>query len=446
MKCRLIAAAILVGTLATGLQSTHAQDVVDAAQVATRPTRQMPNAVRRAPRRGVPNISDALFSTASWLRPGARGQNLVPARFRPAHLRHRGPSQQDHIGHHQADHVIHPIHHAGHTHTRAAPAQHSRIAELTVNLDPPEPAPARQETVYEEVAGDVFADGACGYGACCHPNGTCDSCCLIPFPLINWDNLEVGFGVQGFTGPVNRGETGSFGVNQSLNLGTPTPILLWREIGGQFGVRGVQSNFSGAEFTSNERRQFFLTAGLFHRVDWGFQGGIVVDYLRDKWYAEADLTQIRGELSWVFPCSHEWGFWFNRHVRDETITTQVGPVGTVATVNEQWEATDVYAFFYRYRAEGIGGQAKLYGGFTGESDGIDGFDMRMPISERWDVDGGFAYLVPQESTGNRGHEQESWNVGINLIYYPGCRTSCDGDYYRPLFDVADNGTFFVDRR
>ena len=46
-----------------------------------------------------------------------------------------------------------------------------------------------------------------------------------------------------------------------------------------------------------------------------------------------------------------------------------------------------------------------------------------------------------------GHTQESWNIGINLVW------SVDhlighgvNPYYRPLFGVADNGTFMFDRR
>ncbi len=448
MKCRFLAAAILVGTLLAGPHILSAQDQADGVgQSASRPTRQTHAHAQsgrghagRTPRSGVPTIGDSLFRAASWLQPSNHGQNLTPARFRPA--RSRRPIN-DHGGH------VHPAHHQGGVHTHAEPVQHgqpAQVANHTVNLEIGEPALATgQETVYEEIGNEILVDGTLGHGACCHPNGSCDTCCLVPFPAICWDNLEVGFGVQGFTGPLNRGETGSFGANQSVNLGLPLPLLCWHEIGGQVGVRGAQSNFSGAEFTNNERRQFFLTAGLFHRVDWGFQGGIVVDYLRDRWYTETDLSQLRGELSWVFPCFHEWGFWFNRHVRDDVVTAQVGVPGALATINEEWESTDVYAFFYRYRAAGIGGEARFFGGFTGDSDGILGVDMRLPVAERWDLDGGFTYLVPEEGTGNRGHEEESWNIGINLIYYPGCRTSCDGAYYRPLFDVADNGTFFIDR-
>ena len=65
----------------------------------------------------------------------------------------------------------------------------------------------------------------------------------------------------------------------------------------QVGYRGVSSHYSGASFAEDSRDQGFLTAGLFRRVDWGLQGGAVVDILFDDWYYNSlTLTQLRGEL------------------------------------------------------------------------------------------------------------------------------------------------------
>jgi hypothetical protein len=58
--------------------------------------------------------------------------------------------------------------------------------------------------------------------------------------------------------------------------------------------------------------------------------------------------------------------------------------------------------------------------------------------------GGFTYLIPVEGKSTGGNIEESWNVGLSLVWYPGCRTARTADYHRPLFNVADNGTFLVD--
>ena len=172
------------------------------------------------------------------------------------------------------------------------------------------------DVIYE---GDIIFEGG-GKGAivggdCCGGSG-CFQCFSIPCPTICIDNFEVFAGVHGFTGPVNRGETGSFGFHEGFNWGAPVPCF--GALGTQIGLQATQSNLSGAEFTDETRHQLFLTGGLFRRVDWGLQGGLVFDYLSDDWYANTSLAQLRGELSWVFPCLHELGFWFSASTEEDT--------------------------------------------------------------------------------------------------------------------------------
>jgi hypothetical protein len=309
------------------------------------------------------------------------------------------------------------------------------------------------ETTSEYMPGSMgdgfFEDGSCG-DSCLEP------CCA--FPLLPLDNLELSAGVQGFTGPTNRGGSGSFGFNEAVNWGAPLPVFD-DCLGIQFGARATQSNLSGADFTDTSRTQLFVTGGLFRRVDLGLQGGVVFDYLNDSWYRQASLAQLRGELSWVFNCHDDLGFWFTASNRSTTAdsvirrTTVQGTTTTVqdVTVSETWRATDMYAFFYR-RAFGEcrNGEARIFGGFTGQSDGLLGVDARLPLSDTWAVESNFIYLVPSEGTGsglNAGHSQESWNLGLNLVWTPGRRWSqSDSEYYRPLLPVAHNGVFMMDRQ
>ncbi|MCY2992722.1 MAG: hypothetical protein NTY19_33310 [Planctomycetota bacterium] len=294
----------------------------------------------------------------------------------------------------------------------------------------------------------VWEDDSCGE-FCLEP------CCA--FPLLPLDNLELSAGVQGFTGPVNRGGTGSFGFNEAINWGAPFPVFD-HCLGVQLGARATQSNLSGGEFADSSRTQFFATGGLFRRVDLGLQGGLVFDYLDDSWYRQASLAQLRGEISWVFDCRDDMGFWFtasNRSTTSNSVIRQTvvqGGISTVQvnTVSESWRATDLYAFFYRHAlGECRDGEARIFGGFTGQSDGLLGIDARLPLSDTWAVEGGFIYLAPKQGTGlgpDAGHGQESWNLGINLVWTPGRQWSQpDSEYYRPLFPVAHNGVFMMDR-
>ncbi|GIW92740.1 MAG: hypothetical protein KatS3mg110_0781 [Pirellulaceae bacterium] len=253
-------------------------------------------------------------------------------------------------------------------------------------------------------------------------------------------------GTHGFTGPVNRGQTGSFGFHEGVNWGAPFPLLFGGQLGMQFGTRLAHSNLSGAAFTGEERQQIFVTGGLFRRVDWGFQGGLVVDYLHEDWYLEADLVQLRGEASWLYPCHHEVGVWFTANTQKDAVLSRVLLDNQLTSVNETLQATDLFAFFYRYRSDNCAGATgRVFAGFTGASDGLLGADVQIPINDAWWLQTAFTYLVPEESNSASGHIEEAWNFGLSLVWRP--RAGFPGSqYYRPLFNVADNGSFLVDRR
>lgn len=289
------------------------------------------------------------------------------------------------------------------------------------------------ELVPHEFIEDEIEDcGGCGGRACLQ-------CCC---PMIPWHEFQLFAGAQGFTGPVNRGQAGSFGYHQGINWGTQLPRLGGGELGMQLGARTTQTNLSGADFTPDSRYQVFLTAGLFRRVDCGLQGGVAYDYLSEDWYLEGDLSQIRGELSWMFPADHELGFWFTSGLGRDTADSQVGNRAPVA---ETWEATDLYAFFYRHRFE-CGLESRIYAGFSGAGDGLLGNDFLVPLNDNWAVQANYTYLSPEQSGFPVGAQNESWNVGISVVWYPGCNRARSCDYYRPLLNVADNGSFITRRR
>jgi hypothetical protein len=298
--------------------------------------------------------------------------------------------------------------------------------------------------------GDVHVEGgvdggcsSCGSSSCGSSScgtGSCGGGCLIPCPWFSLDNIELFGGVNGFTGPNNRGETGSFGFYEGLNWGAPLPCLGFGELGAQIGARAVQANLSGAEFTTNQRDQLFLTAGIFRRVDWGFQGGAVVDYMHEDWYAEVDLVQVRAELSWLYPERHEIGAFITTATQSDVAVSMVRG----AQVTETFESTDLYAFFYRNRCDT--GDWRVFAGLSGKSDGLLGTDFQWALNDCWAMEGGFTYLIPEEGVNNRGHQEEAWNIALGLVWYPGRRSATGTDYYRPLFDVASNGAFLVDRR
>jgi hypothetical protein len=323
---------------------------------------------------------------------------------------------------------------ANRTPSRAPNNGATRTAARTV-----EPLVTKHPASFEEVAMEEldFGDACCGDGAC----GDCASC-LVPcgafFPA---GNLELFAGVQGFTGPANwQAGGGSFGFHEGLNWGMPIP--LFGCLGGQVGFRATQSNLSGSDTSDDTRRQAFVTAGLFRRVDVGLQGGVVVDWLSDGWYRDIDLVNLRMELSWMIDSTHELGFWGTAGTKTSHDLAATGQ-------GVEWETTDLYAFYYRYNfGDCQQGDARLFAGWSGQGDGLIGADARLPLSATWALETNFAYLIPSEGQGigfSADHVQESWNVAMSLVWYPGRRWGRGDPYYRPLFRVADNGVFMMDR-
>jgi hypothetical protein len=313
--------------------------------------------------------------------------------------------------------------------------------------------------------GDDCGGGCCGYGNCggraCGGYGECNShgCCwpLAPFhwlfggmwhqgpywgpcdPCGNWSwtqDLTVFAGVHDFRSPVDFTGGSNFGFHEGVNWSAP----LFREmgLGGQVGVMITQSNFtdSGAA-TDDYRNQFFLTTGLFHRPECGqgWQYGVAFDWLHDSYYETFNVAQVRGELGWLWDCQNELGFNFATGVRE-------GEVESGEEIFDEFTAINQYAFYYRRRFC-RGGEGRLWGGWTtGAPGGLVGADFRLPISCSWAVESGFNYLIANNDDLENNHSNESWNIGVNLVWYPGGTAAC-GSAYRPLFNVADNGSFMV---
>jgi uncharacterized protein DUF6666 len=342
------------------------------------------------------------------------------------------------------------------TYLTDAPVAGEPLPSVSGQLISPDGLPVPGETYYDEDGGMIAGDAACCDAHCCQPN--CSGmwggyggrfyipvCFFIPRPPLN--GLEFFGGVQGFTGPANRGGSGSFGFHEGFNWGVPIGGFL----AGQFGANWVQSNFDGNYLTPDSRNQIFATGGLYRRVDWGFQGGLVVDYLHDGWDYTADLLQLRGELSWLWCGCNEIGFWFTAGVNDANNLNMRLPVfagdgNSVRFVNGSatLAVNDLYAFYFR-RQFVSGGQGRLFGGFTGHGQGLVGGDATLPLNPNWALRSNFIYVTPggNDTTTDPRFVRESWNVGISLVWTPCPRSIGVPNYCRPLFNVADNGTFIT---
>ncbi len=315
----------------------------------------------------------------------------------------------------------------------------------------------------EPVCGAESLGGPCGCDACSGVGmGGCDgydSACEIDcFPLflpilrIDWNRFEFFFGSQAYHNPMNdpttgagtEADSGSFGFHQGFNEGRNLRPWLGADLSAQFGLRATQSNLHGEDFTGETRNQIFLTGGLFRRVDYGLQYGVVLDYLNEDWYYQADLLQLRGEVSWKMSACHNFGFHWMAGVSDDSVVTSVtNEAGAAFAGAETIEATNQYRAFYR-RLFGNTGEWTSYIGGTDDEHFILGSDIDVPLKSCFSMQVSSTYFSPGDEGALVDHVSEGWNLGISVVYRPGANHPASR-YRRPMFDVADNGSFFVFR-
>lgn len=298
---------------------------------------------------------------------------------------------------------------------------------------------------YEAI--DMRAEGACCNGCGAVP----EACCCHPFGwLLDWSRGDLWLGTTSFTGAGNflgvdagdQGQvSGNFGFQEGFNFGTRLPGVMGGQLGSQIGMRFTQSQLDGTAAGNDSRQQTFVTAGLFRRVDYGLQGGLVVDYLHDDWVYKADLLQLRGELSFLFSPCHDFGFRFTEN--QQTDDTQAYLRGRSLPVDLRLSSLNTYRFFYRARMGERGASvAELQAGFSEDSAAILGANFRIPLQNQLGLDLNANYLMPP-SDSTAPHTLESWNLNIALVWTPGRCFGGDGDYYRPLLDVGHNGNFLI---
>ena len=301
----------------------------------------------------------------------------------------------------------------------------------------------------------MMCEPGCDSMACGPTAGWFNECypIFVPIKRINWSNFEFFAGTHAFSGPanfagtvgpqINRDGTASFGIHEGFNFARPS-FLLGGGISSQFGLRATHSNASGAEFTPDSRNQIFLTGGFFRRVDYGLQGGVVVDYLNDKWYYNASLTQLRAQIGWKHDPCNEFGYIWTGGLGDDVTTGTVNlGAGGAQQINVNLEPVDQHRIFYR-RYFKKGGPGELFAGTTDESDGLLGASLDIPLIDGISMRTSMVYLNPNLSGSQVDSQEETWNLSWGFVWYP-CGTCARSPYDRPMFEVADNGSFMMDR-
>jgi hypothetical protein len=318
------------------------------------------------------------------------------------------------------------------------------VSRVAHSVEEVMPEPVGDGDMHYGLDGGEHYDGGSGGCDCgggdCDDCGECDHCCPPPgyicFPYPSPSHILLFGGVHGFKNSRDGGINGNFGFQEGINVSGPVPLFPCLNLGYQVGYQAVQSNLSGTVIDTGSRDQSFFTAGLFMRQEVGLQGGVAWDWMRDEFQDTIDVNQIRAEISLMnFRCR------------------EIGALVAVNTreyVNEdtgvQWGTADQFVAFYRWYLED-GGNVRLWGGATSDNDGIVGGDAILPLSDIFSLSVYANYIIPDEPSGVQGATHEAWNLGINLVLHWRCDArSMNCSPYRPMFDVANNGTMVADQK
>jgi hypothetical protein len=293
--------------------------------------------------------------------------------------------------------------------------------------------------------GDCGGYGDCGdCGECCPTN--CGPCCDFGWEVFDgrcgplFRGISIFAGADAFKNSADYGRNGNFGFNEGINMARPLGDP-WG-CGYQIGANFVQSDFSGTQrFTVADqyrlyaatRRQYFATAGLFRWADCrGFQGGVAFDYLHDIYFETSDLKQIRSETSYLFEGGWELGY-YGAYGLDKD-----------RTIDGRLESYDMFVLYTRRYFEN-GGNGRIWGGATGQGDGLIGAEVWSPLGRGFALESRVNYLIPKGSR-DEAQGREGWGLVIQLVWYPGHDAICQRQNpYRPMFNVADNSLLMVDR-
>ncbi len=258
------------------------------------------------------------------------------------------------------------------------------------------------------------------------------------------DNLTVFGGTTGFRGVLDAGQNGNFGFSEGINWAGPaTPQ---GTVSAQLGFRAIQSNINGSDGVISSKRtrnQYFVTAGLFKRnLAYPLQGGVAFDWMDDDFYGKVQVRQLRAEISARTFSNLEYGFLGGFGVTkkgNSFLDRREDPTGLL---HYGVAAQDYYLLFVRKHLAG-GGLTEMRAGMTEHGDTILSASAEFPLNDRLAFNGGVTALIPEEGRGKNGYRQESWDVSVGFVFYfRGGACSKPMNACRPMFSVAENGSFF----
>jgi hypothetical protein len=275
---------------------------------------------------------------------------------------------------------------------------------------------------------------------------------MKPFGSGILDNLTIFGAATGFkAGQLDRTFGDNFGFTEGLNWSAPVSVQ-YCTLSTQLGFRAVHSNING-NFANqigiaekNHRTQYFITAGLFKRtLTSPFQAGIAFDHFEDNMYGKITLTQLRVELSIRTFSNLEYGFIGGFGLESDSnsrINYRENLLNNTLANNYRYKikSQKYYTLFAR-KYFGVGNLAEFRIGASEYGNVFMSASGEFPISDRVAVNGSMSTMIPG---GSGGWNRENWDLSVGIvIYFRGGAMTKTCNENRPMFDVAQNGSFLT---
>lgn len=291
----------------------------------------------------------------------------------------------------------------------------------------------------------------CGGRNCGCPD--CDEC-----PRIGVVGL---MGLDTFRGVSDGDLQSNLGLVTGANLGIPVPVLNEMGLGWQLGATYGIYDWDGRALrnTSDTQQQTFVTTGIFRK---GFDGrrlsfGLVYDWMINNNWGEfatgSVLGQWRGQVEYALSNCNAVGImgtlWDRQHSQQVALDDSLIIVGA-RPVNQ-------LQFFWHHKfCKGADG--RLWLGFFPNHERLNGDgslydtsiggDITLPLSKKLALYANFQYVHPSASAGPDAAFDNSYNLGVGLVFYPGGNArsrNINGGCWMPYMPVANNSTFLVDQ-
>lgn len=305
--------------------------------------------------------------------------------------------------------------------------------------------------------GDCGSSTECGD---CISNDCCEQPCIgnwrdntVVFAATDaWSN--IGDGVIALGSPFGAARTqGNYGVRFGSNTGFGLGDSRVRaQVGSSYGAYDLKgrTNFTGATSASAVEQQIFATAGLYKRSDIlngdAIAWGVVYDYMYDSdWGAQGNSNlnfgQIRSIFGYALSESNEVGI-------SSTLRAQSDSAALVGFTASRIHAVDQANIFWHHNWQSGGDTWLSVGAADSPTSWTLGFAGQAPLSRGVSLFTSANYYIPGSATGAAGATEEIWNVTAGLSISLGGKAynrTVSGNAGMPLLNVADNGTFALQR-